>query len=237
MPTNGLKAARKRAKVTQEVVAERMGVSVPQISRWETGKDGIPSQRLPALVQAYEATLDELFENSDSGGSAVPEPNGTVIRYEGASDIVLPRDIPVYGTTLGAPRDFSGEAIEQTMLNTGEAIEHLPRPTVLNGQKGAYGLYVQGSSMAPRFEDGDTVFIQDSRQGRPARIGDDVVVYLVDPTDEGGERAAAVLVKRLVRRNSDVVELEQFTPAVRFKIEAKKVLRIDRVIPWRELLS
>lgn len=58
----GLIFARKRAKLRQDDVAERMGVSAAQISRWENGHDGIPSQRLAALVTAYEADLEELFE-------------------------------------------------------------------------------------------------------------------------------------------------------------------------------
>jgi transcriptional regulator with XRE-family HTH domain len=58
--------ARKRVRLTQEVIAERMNVSVAQISRWENGHDGIPSQRLTSLCQAYGAPIGELLdENSD----------------------------------------------------------------------------------------------------------------------------------------------------------------------------
>lgn len=228
----GMIAARKRAGLTQEEVAEAAGVSPPQISRWENGKDGIPSQRAESLSAAYRAPFAELL-----GDAEAVEPNARVIRFEGASDVVLPRDVPIYGSALGAPEDFDGRAVEQTLLNTGEVIGHLPRPTVLNGQKAAYGLYVQGSSMAPRYEDGETVFVQDSRQGQPPRIGDEVAVYLVDFDNDDGERAAAVLLKRLVRRTASYIELEQFNPAINFKIEKSRVLRVDRVIPFRELLS
>ncbi len=69
------------------------------------------------------------------------------------------------------------------------------------------------------------------------RIGDDVVVYLRDIDDDDGQRASAVLVKRLIRRTASHVELEQFGPAAKFRIETVKIVRIDRVIPWRELLS
>ncbi len=62
MKRTKLVAARKRKNITQEVIAERMGVSVPQISRWENGKDGIPSQRLSALSQAYGAPIGELLD-------------------------------------------------------------------------------------------------------------------------------------------------------------------------------
>lgn len=233
-----MKAARKRAGVTQEVVAERMGVSTGQISRWENGVDGIPSGRLPKLVEVYESSVEELLTESEIPISTeVPPSNAQPLRYEGAADVTLPRDIPIYGTSLGAPLDFDGKAIEQTMLNTGETIGHLPRPTVLNGQKAAYGLYVQGSSMEPRHENGDTIFVQDSRHGRPPRIGDDVVVYLRDVDDDDGERATCALVKRLARKTAHYIELEQFNPPVIFRIEVEKVIRVDRVIPWRELLS
>lgn len=159
--------------------------------------------------------------------------NAQPIKYEGAGATELPRDVPIYGTALGAPQDFDGQAIEQTMLNTGEVIGYVKRPSLLNGHPNAYGLYIQGSSMAPRFEEGETVLV--SGGPRPPRIGDDVVVYLRDGDDD--ERASAVLIKRLVRRTSSYTELEQFNPPMMFRIEAERILRIDRVIPWAELLS
>lgn len=234
----GMIAARKRAGLTQEQVAERMGVSTPQISRWETGKDGIPSQRLSAMTEAYEADINELFDNTDVPISDVmPQPNAKVLRYEGANNVVLPRDVPVFGSTLGAPLEFCGKAVEQAMLNSGNIIDYLPRPSVLNGQKAAYGLYVQGSSMAPRFEDGETVFATDSSSAKPPRIHDYVVLYLRDEDEDDGQRAQAVLIKRLIKRTASYYELEQFNPPVTFQIPAEKVLRVDRVIPWSELIS
>lgn len=169
--------------------------------------------------------------------TGIPETNAQVVRYEGASSVDLARDLPVYGTALGAPLEFDGNAIEQTMLNSGETIAYLPRPTVLNGQRYAYGLYVQGSSMAPRFEDGDTIFVTDSRHSRPPRIGDYVVVYLRDEDEDDGYRATGVLVKRLAKKTGTYWELEQFTPAAAFRLSVDEVLRVDRVIPWGELLS
>lgn len=236
MKRDRLIAARKRLKVTQEVIAERLDVSVAQVSRWENGKDGIPSQRLPFIAQAYESTIGELFDGEATPD--IPPSNAKVVRFEGAPERTMARDLPVYGTSLGAPREFDGKAIEQTMLNSGTAIEYRPRPVVLEGQRYAYGLYVQGTSMAPRFEDGEMVFASDSRHSRPARIGDDVIVYVMDPSEpDDGESACAVLVKRLVRRTASYIELEQFNPAGTFKIDLGFVRRVDRVYPWGELLS
>lgn len=63
MAGNNLKAMRKRAGLTQPAIAEALGVSIPQVSRWETGDNNIPSDRLPALAAAYQATIGELFES------------------------------------------------------------------------------------------------------------------------------------------------------------------------------
>lgn len=61
MKPNGLKTARKRIKIGQAEIAERLGVSVPQVSRWENGVDNVPSTRLRSFAKAYEASLGELF--------------------------------------------------------------------------------------------------------------------------------------------------------------------------------
>lgn len=232
---------KERAKVSLDAIAAAAGYK---------GRSGVQTFFSPAYDKQLDTTVAlKLVAALEGKGSppidgsevialtGIAAPNAKVLRYEGAADVTLPRDVPIYGTALGAPLDFDGKAVEQTMLNTSDVIGYLPRPTVLNGVEAAYGLYIQGSSMSPRFEDGETIFATDGRKARPARIGDDVVVYLRDFERDDGETACAVLVKRLVRRTAAYTELQQFNPPVTFKIEADRVLRMDRVIPWSELLS
>lgn len=137
--------------------------------------------------------------------------------------------MPVYGTALGAEMEIEGEAIEQTMLNQGEAIEYRKRPPISNGIERVYGLYVQGSSMYPAHRDGAFLFVQ---WDVPLRVDDDVVVYLrpQDGEEDNGLAARAVLVKRLRRRTSKFVELEQYNPPKIFRIPMQEVVRIDRVL-------
>jgi phage repressor protein C with HTH and peptisase S24 domain len=170
------------------------------------------------------------------GFTDTPETNAIPFKMEGASEERMRDDLPIYGTALGAARQVDGEAIEQTTLNRAEVVQYARRPVLLNGRADAYGLYVSGSSMEPRFDDGDMILIDP--KGR-VKNGDYVVVYLRpnNPEDDDGEAARAVLVKKLVRRSSGYVELEQFQPATTFRIEAEEVVRMDRVIPWAELLS
>ena len=157
-----------------------------------------------------------------------PATNAQPIEFEGASLAQVRNDMPVFGTALGAEKVVDGASIEQTMLNSAEVIEYRKRPPISNGIERVYGLYVQGESMYPAHRDGAFLFCQwDS----PLRADDDVVVYLrpVDESDDG-MTARSVLVKRLVRRTAQYVELEQYRPAKVFRIPMSEVLRIDKVL-------
>ncbi|PTQ12112.1 hypothetical protein CLG96_05980 [Sphingomonas oleivorans] len=79
---NNLRAMRKRAGLRQPAIAEALGVSVPQVSRWETGKDGIPSARLPAMANAYRGTIGEIFGEEAPGQPAAAGMPGTPVSAE-----------------------------------------------------------------------------------------------------------------------------------------------------------
>jgi len=160
--------------------------------------------------------------------------NATTFQMEGASEQRMIRDVPIFGTALGADEIVDGEAVEQTTLNTGDIIGYLRRPVLLDGRTDVYGLYVQGSSMAPRYRDGATVFVEKRRQ---PRVGDDAVIYLRVPDDHDGDRPSSVLVKTLVRKSGTYVELEQYTPPLVFRIPTERIERMDRVVPWDELVA
>lgn len=165
-----------------------------------------------------------------------PTSNATgALRFEGASTRRMAEDLPIYGTALGAEKIIDGEAIEQTTLNRGEIIGYAKRPVILNGKPDVYGLHVQGSSMEPVHADGAFIVVQ---RAAPLKVNDDIVVYL-RPRDESddGETATQVLVKRLVRRSAQYLELRQYTPETTFRIAMADVLHIDRVLTLADLLS
>lgn len=230
---NNLRNVRRRAGLSQRHVADKLGVTAGQVSRWESGKSGIPSQRLQDVADAYQAVVAEIFKANPEREDR--RPNARIIPMEGASAERMHDDLPIYGTALGASLIVAGEAIEQTTLNRGEVIHYAKRPTLLNGRADAYGLYVQGSSMHPVYLEGDMILAETKR---PARVGDDVVVYLrVNDDEEADDRARGVLVKRLIRRSGSYIELEQFNPAKTFRIPADDVLRVDRVLRLADLLG
>lgn len=216
------------------------GTNVNRVSK-EIGKPNTTLNRYfngSAKNRLARETMDALrasFPNFP-GFSKLPPPNAIPFKMEGASMERMREDLPVYGTALGAARQVDGEAVEQTTLNRAEVVQYAKRPVMLNGRADAYGLFVSGSSMEPRYEDGEMIVIDP--KGR-VRSGDYVVVYLrpKNPEEDDGEADRAVLVKKLVRRTATHYELEQFQPALTFRVEAAEVVRVDRVIPWSEMLS
>lgn len=210
-------------------VADSIGVANTTINRFANGsaktrlgRDTI--NKLRAEYPAFPGFVDR------------PQANGTPFRMEGASIERMREDLPIYGTALGASRRVEGEAVEQTTLNRAEVLQYAKRPTLLNGRADAYGLFVSGSSMEPRHMEGETILVDPKA---PIRVNEDVVVYLrpTNPEDDDGETARCVLVKKLVRRTATYVELAQYSPAITFRVDAAEVVRIDRVIPWSELLA
>lgn len=222
------------AGVKPSKLATEAGVAVTTITR--IVNDKIATRLSQPTIDKLRARWPE-FPGWAASADPLPPSNAIVKKLEGAPDIYLPRDLPVYGSSLGAPRDFDGKAIEQTMLNTANVVDHIKRPAILHGQNFAYALWVQGVSMEPRYEDGDTIYVTNSLHAKPPRMHDDVVVYIRDMQEDDGLSATGVLVKRLVRRTASYVELQQFNPPETFRIATDRVLRMDRVIPWREIIA
>lgn len=146
----------------------------------------------------------------------------------------LARDIPVYGTAMGTYKTGGeGPEVEQTCVDPSDTIDHFTRPPGFSSTLHIYGLYVTGTSMEPRWDSGDPLYVHSKR---PPAIGDDVVVYLVAPQGSD-EVLEAVLIKRLVKQSASFVELEQFNPPLTFRIDRRRIKAIHRVISKRELLG
>lgn len=78
-----LKAARQAAKLTQEQVAERLGVSRQTVSNWETGKTYPDIVSVVKLSDLYDISLDRLLKEEE------PMSNNTYLNYlEESTDVV-----------------------------------------------------------------------------------------------------------------------------------------------------
>lgn len=56
-----VQAYREAAGMNKTELAKRMGVSIPTVSRWESGEDYPSGPRLPVLAEALGCTIDQLY--------------------------------------------------------------------------------------------------------------------------------------------------------------------------------
>lgn len=68
-----IRALRTASGVTQEQVAESMGVAVSTVSRLERGVSGINTRRLPSLANALGVTVADIFETECTHRAKVSE--------------------------------------------------------------------------------------------------------------------------------------------------------------------
>lgn len=63
---------RKRAQITQQELAERLGVDRTTVTKWETGISAPLAAKLPDIAMALGCTINDLFDEPKvaSGGGA-----------------------------------------------------------------------------------------------------------------------------------------------------------------------
>lgn len=134
------------------------------------------------------------------------------------------KPVPLVGSALGGIWDVEG--VDMTELRMADVLDYLTRPSGLIGDKEAYAVEIVGDSMAPRFEPGEWVFVSPKANVRP---GDDVIVQLVDPGQQGdlADKVVEVLIKRFVRRVGDAYELRQFNPPLDFRVPLDRIAHVN----------
>lgn len=247
---DNIRTARKRRGMTQEQLAPLIGVEQATLARYERGTVAPSINRLRKIALALAIELEELTDLPDESPPAAAAPVGVrsaaqpgystfpLDAQAAPSPIDMERDLPVLGAVLAAdleiPENGDGlKRIERLDLSTSETIDFVRRPAGLRGNRLAYALYVQGASMEPRHEQGDLIYV-DTR--RPPAAGDDVVVQLRGVEGED-QSVVTAMIKRLCRRTSSFVELEQFNPPLRFRLQVDTIHAIHRVVRLAELLG
>lgn len=68
---NKLKAVRLQSGLTQKQVAQHIGVSVPTVSEWESGKKHPSAKNYRALADLYKVTVDYLMSEDAAWDLAI----------------------------------------------------------------------------------------------------------------------------------------------------------------------
>jgi len=136
----------------------------------------------------------------------------------------MKKDVPVLGTAAGS--DYSKGAFQLT----GGPVDYVRRPPGLISAKDVYALYVEGSSMLPKFEAGDLIYVNPNR---PIRPGDYVVIQ--EPVSDEEIRG---FVKQFVKRAGDWIVVAQFNPAGEMRFPSKdNAVKLHRVLTTADLMG
>ncbi len=147
-------------------IAPRLGVSWQYLMTGEeTPADTPPESHARPAVNADNHPKVE--------GNAIPAPHLDTILPEGSPT----RAVPIMGTAAGS---LAGAF---DMDSTGDPIGWTEPLPPFAGDRGLYAMYVRGDSMAPRYREGELVYVSPHRAPRQ---GDDVVVHTKTHQPPGG---------------------------------------------------
>jgi hypothetical protein len=195
-------------------LADLLGISEDKVSKSLSLKVKPRQWQGPEVLKLVSLMRDdELVVKTEVKGTGM-SPSEVRDAWAMAGNV---KPVPLLGTAMGG--DWEGLAdVELTELRLSEVLDYLARPPSLAADPEAYAVEITGTSMNPRFEPGERAFVSPKS---PVRIGDDVIVQLKQAHPEGSDftdTVTAVLIKRLVKRNAEYIELRQFNPDQTFRV-------------------
>lgn len=133
----------------------------------------------------------------------------------------LPQDVPVRGVAAGS--------VVGAFVIDG-VIDRVRRPPGLSHSTNVYALYVTGTSMSPKYEPGDLIYVNPDR---PAAPGDTVIIQ----TQNYENAPIQAWIKRLVSQNDEVVVAAQLNPESVVRYGYDTVISVHRVMKTNELFG
>lgn len=168
-----VKLIRKELKMTQEQLAQRLGIGKAALSMIETGKCGLSTRNKNILVQDLNVNPDWL--ETGKGNMFNAEPDLTAFRLR--TDNSLPmQSVPLYSIegTAGLVPLFNDQASNKPIN-----FIHIPNLPKCDG-----AIYVSGDSMYPLLKSGDIVLYKQLHNIEDIFWGD---MYLLSIDLEGEE--------------------------------------------------
>lgn len=147
---------RKRSKLTQKALAEKLQIDQSAVSYWECGRAFPDTQKQIMLADIFGVSIDYIL-GRDTANDTVPASGTVPVQFSRV------KQINVYSALTAAT--YASEAVRP--------IGHLDIPSDWEGDY--YGIIVKGDSMSPRYLDGDTVIL---RRQSSFESGQDVYVFI-----------------------------------------------------------
>lgn len=169
-----IKSRRVHLGLTQEQLADSVGVTYQAVQQWESGKSNPKGKRLHALSDALRCTKSWIEFGEDEGhkpSNVIPGPD------------IKGRFPLISWVAAGTWSDITKLSLEDSTL--------YPCPVPCSAR--TFVLRVQGISMEPTFRDGDLIFVDPAAETRHgsyvvARLEDDNGATFKQLIIEGGQK-------------------------------------------------
>ncbi len=219
-----LKTYRKKARLSQQEVAERMNVTRNTIVNWETDKSKPDYSCIPALCALLDIPVYRLF-NMDPGNGLSPQEEQMIANFR----LLSPMNRTVVDKMLNLLVEEEASARQMTLRESAVFMEIRPAAVAAGGgvevtdpapsytflRKNSINaradgiVLVSGDSMEPVYHDGDYVYYVCAEDARPGedvivdtddgavikRLGKDRTLYSVNPDRPYGEKSEDNLVR------------------------------------------
>ena len=198
MPQNRIAELAARAGLKIPELAKIIDVKAPTLRVYTRGEREPRPALAEKIAEALGCTANEVMGFDMNGG---PPPKD-----------VGENQIPVYGNAAAG--------LGADVTDVSSPVEYVDRHPLMASSANGYAVFVVGTSMEPRFREGEIVYV---RPGKPPRKGDDVVVQIED----GKTRTA--IVKEYVSADDDEVTLRQYNPSKEITIRRDTIAAIHIV--------
>lgn len=198
--------------MSSNAASEAAGLDRTFIKQIEYGKKtGMRYASAVKLAKVLQCPVDWLMDGAGTEPAPQQEAAPAIQMPSPGVDFVPgPRDLPIRGNARGGSEGF--------FLDNGDIQGVVLRPGPLMGVANAFACYMTGDSMEPRFEAGELLYINPIK---PIRARDYVLIELADHQ---------AFVKRLVRRTSEKVIVEQFNPQREIEYDRNQIRHMYRVV-------
>lgn len=141
--------------MTLQALADRTGTTKSQIDKLEKGERRLTVDWLIKLADALGISPAAFFEaGGPSVGYTLQEPSRADYLTTPASPVTPALHIPVYGRA---------DPVTDQLHQMDKVVSHVPCPPTLAGVPDAFGVYMVGDGMEPRFFAGELLLVDPSR--------------------------------------------------------------------------
>lgn len=139
--------------------------------------------------------------------------------------------VPEFGSRDLPVRGVAAAGTDALFITNGEPHDWLLRPAVLIGVSEAYAVIAAGTSMEPRYFDGEVVYVHPGRRVAPGPRT--FVVVQFHPEAEG--EAPQALIKKYERQTASELVLSQYNPPQELRFPIATVKSIHLIVTPGEL--